>query len=89
MKVNSRFQRVEVLDSANEQLIVEILDIFTGFAICSTLGPGGASPNEWECRLRMKLNEQLPRFQTLAGHKNEEIAGFAERIIENLTKYVA
>ncbi|WP_131818104.1 hypothetical protein [Planctopirus hydrillae] len=80
---------LEVLDSANDELTVEILDILTGFAICSTLGPKGASPNEWERNLRDKLRNELPRFTVLTSHGNEEIAGFAERIVENLNTYVA
>jgi len=80
---------LDVLNSANDELTVEILDILTGFAVCSTLGPNGASPNEWERNLRGMLRIELPRFTVLMKHDNEEIAGFAERIVENLTTYVA
>lgn len=80
---------LEVLDSANDELAVEILDILTGFAICSTLGPNRCSTNQWEQTLRSRLRDELPRFIAFSNHANEEIAGFAERIVENLTQYVA
>jgi hypothetical protein len=80
---------LDVLDRANDDLTVEILDILTGFAICSTLGPQGPSPNEWERNLRDKMRSELPRFNALINHRNELVAGFAERIVENLTQYVA
>ena len=75
---------LEVLDNANDKLAVELLDILTGFAICSTLGPKESSPNQWERLLRGRLRDELPRFIALTTHANEEIAGFAERIVENL-----
>jgi hypothetical protein len=80
---------LEVLDSANDDLAVEILDILLGFAYCSTRGPEGPSPNEWERELRGKLRQQLPRFVALAKHPNELISYFAEEIVENLTQYAA
>ena len=81
---------LEVLDSANEQLTVEILDILAGFAKCSALGLGDVpSPHQWVQHLRDKLLEQLPLFKELTQHTNEEIAGFAERIVEDITTDVA
>lgn len=79
---------LDVLDSASDELTIEILDILAGFAICSTLGPKGASPIEWERNLRVELRMELPRFTVLMNHCNEEIAGFAERIVKNLNTFV-
>ena len=79
---------VEVLDTANDELAVEILDILTGFAFRSTRGPDGSSPVEWECNLRKQLRDQLPQFQALAKHHNVDVADFAKKIVENLTQYV-
>ena len=78
----------EVLDSANEALATEILDILAGFAYCSTEGLKGPSPSEWERQLRGNLIEQLPRFVALTQHQDEEIADLAERIVGNLTESV-
>jgi hypothetical protein len=78
---------LEVLRSANEQLTVEILDIFTGFAFRSTLGPDGPSPNEWGRELREKLRDQLPLFRSLSKHSNDDIAQFAGSIVANLSEF--
>ena len=80
---------LEVLDSADERLSIELLDIFTGFAFRSTLGPDGPSPNEWERELRRRMIEELPRFIALSRHDNEEIADFSGSIVTNLTTYPA
>ncbi len=78
---------VEILDNADDDLAVEILDILVGFAVCSTLGPDGPSPDHWKRVLRQKLQLMSPRFKTLVEHHNEYISSFAEMIVESLTNY--
>jgi hypothetical protein len=69
------------LDRANEELAVEILDILTGFAVCTSL----IAKNEaWMNALRARLQEELSRFLVLAKSKNELIAEFASGIADNL-----
>lgn len=79
---------LEVFETANEDLSVEILDILDGFAVCSIPNAIKGLTEEWEEQIRHLLIEQLPRFQGLAQHKNEWIAEFAQHIIESLTKTV-
>lgn len=63
------------------ELQVELLDIFYGFAACSS---NSDAPGSWRGQLRAKLMEQKMYFQQLAGCPEEEIAAFAELIVEAL-----
>lgn len=73
---------LEVLDEATDQLKVEILEILTGFAECST--PQGGEP-DWHRELRSELSKAKPRFEALTqGEPNVEICNFAERILAAL-----
>jgi hypothetical protein len=86
---------LEVLDSANRRLSVELLDILLGFAIGTnrqravafqrSLGRKVIQPEEhWVSDLRSALVAELPRFRQLAVGKDEEVADFAEQIIAEL-----
>lgn len=59
---------------------VELLDIFYGFAVCSS-----DCDFSWRKQLREKLKEHKAYFQELAEHSNEEISFFAEGIVEALS----
>lgn len=68
-------------NAAGEELRIEILDIFAGFAICTSTS---AMNTDWMNELRRQLRSQAPMFQRLAVSSNEEIASFSERIVEAL-----
>jgi hypothetical protein len=86
---------LEVLDTADQDLMVELLDILLGFAIGVNrqravdfqrlLGRTDVAPEEqWVANLRAALLTELPRFRRLAASPNEEVAGFGERIVAEL-----
>jgi hypothetical protein len=86
---------LEVLDSADRRLAVELLDILLGFALGTnrrraiafqrSLGREAIPPEEtWVRDLRAALLAELPRFRQLAAADDEEVAGFAERIVAEL-----
>ena len=68
-------------NAAGEELKIEILDIFAGFAICTSTT---ARNTDWMNELRFQLRLQAPIFQRLAVSSNEEIASFCEQIVEAL-----
>jgi hypothetical protein len=72
---------LEALEGAQDQLAVEILDILLGFAICTT---ASTDSSLWVAQLRHSLLAERPRFAELVGSPNEDIASFAENILENL-----
>jgi hypothetical protein len=74
---------LNVLDRANAELSIEILDILLGFASC-TVAESEINRPVWVGELRERLREELPRFKHLAGHANKDIADFSQRIIEVL-----
>ena len=75
---------LEILDDAPEQLKVEILDVLTGIAECST--PQGDEP-AWHSELRGELLKAKPMFEALTqGQPKVEICDFAERILAALPK---
>ena len=69
------------LQEADDKLKVELLDIFLGFAVCT----GRSTETDWEKQLRDKLTSHLPVFAGLVSSGNEDIAYFAERIMEEIT----
>jgi hypothetical protein len=72
---------LSALDRANEELAVEILDILSGFAVCTSL----IARNEaWMNTPRTRLQEQRSRFLVLSESKNELIAEMASGIADNL-----
>jgi hypothetical protein len=86
---------LEVLDTADRDLTVELLDILLGFAIGvnrqravdfqRSLGRTEVtSEEEWVAVLRAALTAELPRFRRLAASPNQDIADFAGRIVAEL-----
>jgi hypothetical protein len=75
---------LEILDRAEEALTVEILDILLGFATC-TRPEGAQSTPLWVSELRDRVGVLLPRLRVLAEHPNDDIADFAQLIIEDLS----
>lgn len=76
---------LQVLEHADPELTVEILDILLGFAVCTNPG-WRAQTQEWERLLRERLRAELPRFQRLASHPDEEVAGSARRMVAELSE---
>ncbi len=84
-----------VLDAADRDLTVELLDILLGFAIGVnrqraldfqwSLGHTESRPEEqWVADLRAALLVEMSRFRQLAASCNEEVAGFAGQILREL-----
>ena len=71
----------EALQNVRDNVKVEILDIFYGFAVCTA---GETSLVPWTGQLRAELKAHLADFQTLALHADEDIAAFAQNIVEEL-----
>lgn len=69
------------LRELDDELKVELLDIFLGFAVCT----GRNAETDWERQLRDKLTSHLPVFAGLVSSENEDISYFSERIVEELT----
>lgn len=67
------------LEHLEDSLKVEILDILTGFAVCTSREDLG-----WQRTLRSHLIEDLPCFENLISHKNEDIAEFVQDIVAYL-----
>jgi hypothetical protein len=76
---------LEVAKKADERLLVELLDILAGFAVCSR-PPGHARPagREWVGQLRADLVAQLDWFRSLRPSPNEDVDYFAEVIVDCL-----
>lgn len=86
---------LEVLDEADRDLTVEILDILLGFAVGvnrqravefqRSLGRSQFEPEQhWVTDLRADLITEAPRFQQLKSAQDEEIVDFAGRIMLEL-----
>jgi hypothetical protein len=85
---------LHVLDTASEQMTIELLDILLGFAIGvnrqkaidyqSSLGRNEIPEEQWVTDLRIALNTHLPQFKTLASSSNDDVAGYALDIIAEL-----
>lgn len=76
---------LEVLDHADEQLTIEILDILLGFAVCTRPGREntGTEPiADWVQELRAGVIAERPRLQQLAKHPNPDLADFAQAIMD-------
>ena len=69
------------LRELDDELKVELLDIFLGFAVCT----GRSAETDWEKQLRDKLTSHLPVFARLVSSENEDISYFSGRIVEELT----
>lgn len=76
---------LHVLDDANDALAIELLDILRGLTTAARGGfakPAGA----WIEDLWNALVAERSRFEALAHHANEGVAGQASAIVEELTK---
>ena len=76
---------LEVGKSSGERLLVELLDIFCGFALCSASPVGGRPPGAWVAMVREGLRRELAWFQSLESMRDEDGAAFATSIIESLS----
>lgn len=70
------------LQNLDDDIKVEILDIFMGFAVC--LPKEALKSNSWQEQLRGKMERDKSYFEMLISHTNEDIAAFAKNIIEML-----
>jgi hypothetical protein len=86
---------LEVLDSADREMAVQLLDILVGFALGVNrrrsveyqLRLGRTEPRpekQWITDLRAAMIAELPRFEGLAASSDETIARFAGRILAEL-----
>ena len=71
----------EALQDVSDPVKVEILDIFYGFAVCTA---GERSKASWTGQLRSALKIHLAYFEKLTQHEKEDIAAFAQNIVEEL-----
>jgi hypothetical protein len=72
----------------DDELKIELLDIFQGFSECTSdkyFGSIIRPPSSWEQQLKQKLIFDIGHFKELTRHSNEEIANFASKIIDDLT----
>lgn len=69
------------LQSLEDELKIEILDIVMGFTLCLSKN---TSKTSWQGQLREKLEKDKPYYEKLMSHRNEDIAGFAENIVREL-----
>lgn len=74
----------EVGKSASERLLVELLDIFCGFASCSASPEGGRPPGAWVAVVREGLKRELAWFRSLESLRDEDGAAFASSVVESL-----
>lgn len=69
------------LQNLDDELKVEISDIIMRFSIFLQKD---FPKNSWQGQLRAKLEKDRAYFQVLISHTNEDIAGFAQSIVEEL-----
>lgn len=73
----------------NDELKIELLDIFKGFSECTCekyLTPRTA--RDWEQEIRHKLISDIKLFEDLAKHSDEGISSFAVEIVDSLKNNV-
>lgn len=68
-----------VLDTANDTLTVEILDILLGFLVCVTDGVTHAS---WIDQLHVAVAKERARFVLLSSSQDENVASFAISLLD-------
>jgi hypothetical protein len=74
---------LQIFPNVSDLVQIEIMDIFMGFAVCTTPGYPEAG-GEFQKRLRAQLLAQFDFFENLCKHSNEVIASFSEGILESL-----
>jgi hypothetical protein len=88
---------LEVLDTADDVMAVELLDIVLGFAkgvnrkrrekFQQWLGRKEVEEEpSWLAELRALLSAERPRFERLAASENDDIGGFADDILAELNE---
>lgn len=85
---------LKVLDQADQEIAIELLDILLGFALGvnrqrfedfqRSIGREPPPEELWRTELRAALLAETPRFQTLAASPDENVAGFAITTLEEL-----
>lgn len=70
------------LKTLDDRIKVEILDIFLGFAYCTS--NDDILMNNWKGLLRNKMIENIEYFKELSEHSSEEISSFALNILDEL-----
>ncbi|WP_163827056.1 MULTISPECIES: hypothetical protein [Proteus] len=75
---------LEILDSVDDSIKSEVLDILWGFAKCCT----EVSPNvpKYFEPVRERLISELPRFTLLSEHSDESISFYSSEIIQSLNE---
>ncbi|XZF15507.1 hypothetical protein ACTHGU_05180 [Chitinophagaceae bacterium MMS25-I14] len=71
----------------SDKIKIEILDIFLGFATCTSkiyFDQQGSAPADWEIKMQQKLINDKPVFQKLSFHTDKEISSFANAICTHL-----
>ncbi|NJK45432.1 MAG: hypothetical protein HC933_15205 [Pleurocapsa sp. SU_196_0] len=71
---------LDALLCGSDAMKEEIMDIFLGFARCTSR----SAEAEWERCLRLELQENSHHFRVLTTHSNVEIADFASWTLEEL-----
>ena len=69
------------LETLNDQLKLELLDIFKGFAVCIFLNSPESKLEDWEVELKQKLTVDIEVFSAYKQSSNEDIAYFATTIV--------
>ena len=70
--------------SLADELKIEILDIFLGFAFCTSKSYSTSELRNWEQQLRQKLIADREIFNSFTGHSVEYISIFATKICGSL-----
>jgi hypothetical protein len=73
---------LQALAIADNKLKVEILDILVGFAVCTAR----TDVEGWKQQLRKELATELPRFEALTRHPDEDVSGWAKDLCEELIR---
>ncbi len=74
---------LKIFPNVSELVQIEIMDIFVGFAVCTSPNHPEAGGG-FQTRLRYLLLSQVELFESLSKHSNKQIASFAETIVEFL-----
>jgi hypothetical protein len=85
---------LKVLDQADRQISIELLDILQGLALGvnrrrfedyqRSIGREPPLEESWRTELRAALLAEVPRFQKLAASADEDLAGYVTTILEEL-----
>jgi len=76
------------LKGLNDEIKIELLDIFSGFSACTTAvyyENCKHEPLKWEIDLRQKLLSDVEFFKELSLSDNDDISYFAKEIVSDLS----